>query len=42
MIAAQALFFIPKELITDKKRGTIRRNNVQYFHFRKMSCENNG
>lgn len=32
----------PQELVTDKKRGTIRRNNIQYFHFRKMSCENNG
>lgn len=28
----------PKELVTDKQRGTIKRNGVQYFHFRRKTC----
>ena len=32
----------PQELITDKKRGTIKRNNILYFHFQRMKCGDEG
>jgi len=39
---AHGIVASPPEMITDKQRGTIRRNNIQYFHFQRMKCEQEG
>ena len=36
---AHDIVAFPPDLITDKKRGTIKRNNIQYFHFIRSNCE---
>ena len=37
---AHDIVAFPAKLVTDKKRGTIRRNNIQYFHFIRVQPEN--
>jgi hypothetical protein len=40
--AANDIVAFPPEMITDKVRGTIKRNNNLYFHFRRKKREEIG